>query len=149
MKASGYIKSIIVFTVLLYALGGCTKGSNPDESSNVPNVSVNITININTSTYNALTKIGGVVNISGGYRGILLYRVNSGTIVAFDRTCTYDISDVNGIVQSQTNGTAICLECGSTYNLVNGNVYSGPTTIGLKSYNASFNTGTGILTVTN
>lgn len=131
------------------AFNSCSKGDNPEGSSNVPNVSVNVSININTAQYNSLTKVGGQAYVSGGNRGLILYRENSSTITAFDRTCPYDLPDPNGIVQAQTNGTAICIDCGSTYNLTNGSFTTGPTTIGLKQYNVSFNQGSGSVTITN
>ena len=127
----------------------CTKGTDPNTSSNVPNVSVSLTININNAPYTTLQTVGGQAYATGGNRGIILYRASSTSIVAFDRTCTYNIGDANGIVQGQTNNTAICLECGSQYHLSDGGVASGPTTIGLKQYNSSFSTATNIVTVKN
>jgi hypothetical protein len=154
MNATGYIKKLFVFfagTVLL--LTACSKGTNPQGSSPIPNVTVNLSININKSPYTALTTIGGVVNLTGtgvGNRGIMLFRLNANTITAFDRMCSYDISNNNGIVGAQSNGTGLCIDCGSTYNLANGGVNTGPSTIGLKQYNtSSFNATTGALTITN
>jgi Rieske Fe-S protein len=140
--------AFLLFSAPLF-LNSCSKGINPEASTPIPNVSVNLNININSAPYTTLQTVGGVAYASGGYRGLLLYRLTSSTIMAYDRTCSYDLSDNNGIVQSQTNGTAICLECESTYNLYNGNVNTGPSTIGLKSYKVSFNTSSGLVTVTN
>ncbi|HSY75983.1 MAG TPA: hypothetical protein VK890_03955 [Bacteroidia bacterium] len=142
-------KGLFVFVISACWLLSCSKGNNPEASSNIPNVSVNVSININTSPYTGLTKIGGEAYVSGGYRGIILYRKDANTIMAFDRTCSYDLSDANGIVQAQTNGTAICLECGSTYSLYSGAVNVGPSTIGLKVYNTTFNLASGAVTITN
>jgi hypothetical protein len=143
-------RSIFIFIAAsIWLFSACSKGNNPEASSNVPNVSVNVSININTSSYNELNKIGRESYASGGYRGIILYRKDANTVMAFDRTCTYDLSDANGIVQAQTNGTAICLECGSTYSLYSGAVNVGPSTIGLKIYSTNFNSASGALTITN
>ncbi|MGP8216213.1 MAG: hypothetical protein ACLQQ4_11650 [Bacteroidia bacterium] len=145
-----FARVFLVFIAgIILSLTGCSKGNNPEGSSPVPNVTVNVSININTPAYNTLLNSGGQAYVTGGYRGIILFRLNSSTITAFDRTCTYNLSDANGIVQAQTNGTAICLDCGSEYNLSNGGVNSGPATIGLKQYNATFNTTTGALSITN
>ncbi len=140
-----------ILSVSILVLNGCSKGSNPEGSTSVPNVSVSVSFNINQANYTSLNTVGGVVYLANvGYRGILVYRISSNSIVAFDRTCTYDISDANGIVTAQTNGTAVCLDCGSTYNLANGSVNTGPSTIGLKQYtNVNFNTVTGAVTITN
>jgi nitrite reductase/ring-hydroxylating ferredoxin subunit len=145
------LKRFILFIAGFFLfLSSCTKTNNTDSSTVVPNVTVSLSLNINTSAYTSLTPIGGVAYLTNvGYRGILLYRLSAGTIMAYDRTCTYDLPDAGGIVYAQTNGTAICVDCGSAYNLNNGSVNAGPTTIGLKVYNASLNTSTGILTITN
>ncbi|MEO6884530.1 MAG: hypothetical protein ABI199_10975 [Bacteroidia bacterium] len=146
-----YLKKNIGIFLLTMALlpNACTKGTNPEGSSNVPNVSVNISININNLTYTSLKTVGGTLALTGGYRGILLYRRDANTIMSYDRTCTYDLSDANGVVQVQNNGTAICLDCSSTYTLYSGSVNSGPTTIPLKTYATTFNTTTGDVTVKN
>jgi Rieske Fe-S protein len=146
-----YIKLnvILILSAISLLLNGCSKGINPEASTPIPNVSVSLNININSAPYTTLKTVGGVAYASGGYRGLLLYRLTSSTIMAYDRTCSYNLSDANGIVNSQTNGTAICLECESTYNLYNGNVNTGPSTIGLKSYKTTFSSNTGSLTVTN
>jgi Rieske Fe-S protein len=131
-------------------INGCSKGADPNVSSPVPNESVNVSFNVNTQGYTSLQTTGGATYLANvGYRGILVYRLNTTTIVAFDRTCTYDISDVNGIVTAQNNVTAICLDCGSTYSLINGSVNTGPTTIGLKEYTVNFTQATGAVTITN
>jgi Rieske Fe-S protein len=134
--------------IILFA--SCAKTDTTDSSSSVPKVTVNVTININSSTYSSLATIGGVAYLTNvGYRGIMLYRLSNSSFMAYDRTCTYDLPDAGGIVYAENNGTAICPDCGSVYNLNNGSVNAGPTTIGLKVYNTSLNTSTGILTITN
>ena len=135
--------------LLAVMLSACSKGTDPDTSTNVPSVSVNLSININNAPYTTLQTVGGQAYATGGNRGIILVRASSSSIVAFDRTCTYDQADANGIVQGQTNATAICLECGSQYNLSNGGVASGPTTIGLKQYATIFSPAVNIVTVKN
>ena len=137
-----------VFITLLFA--ACSKGSNQDSSSPVPNVSVNLSIKINNSNYATLAPVGGIAYLANvGYRGIMLYHLSSTTIMAYDRTCTYDISDAGGIVNAQNNGSAICVDCSSTYNLTDGSVITGPTTIGLKVYATTYNATTGTLTISN
>jgi Rieske Fe-S protein len=141
--------------IFLVALSGvillftaCSKNDADDTSTAVPNVTVSLSVNANS--YNTLATVGGVAYISNaGYRGIMLYRASKTSILAFDRTCTYDISDANGIVYALTNGTATCPDCGSVYNLSDGSVNTGPTTIGLKQYTAAFNPNTGALIIIN
>ena len=138
----------LFFSVVIF--NSCSKSASAGGSSQVPYKTVNVSININTTGYTALATVGGVVDLANvGYRGIMCYRLNSTTIMAYDRTCTYNLSDNNGIIYAQNNGTAICLECNSTYLLSNGSVSAGPTTIALKSYKVAFDQTTGDVTVTN
>src|SRR5580658_8136689 len=88
-------KRLFLMSILVMATGNlllfsaCTKGNSTDSSSPVPNVTVNISINTNTSPYTGLKTVGGVIYLANvGYRGILVYRLNSSTIMAFDQTCT-------------------------------------------------------------
>lgn len=144
---------LIYFCVSFFLFSSCSKNNNSNNttvSSQVPYVSVNTSLNINTTGYTALQTAGGSVYLANvGYRGILLYRLNSSTILAFDRTCTYDISDANGIVYAQNTGDASCLDCGSSYSMSSGSVVQGPSTIGLQSYPVTFNTGSGAVTIKN
>ena len=144
----GYTTFIAV-TVLL--LNSCSKTNTATTTSgSVPTVAVNLSINVKSSTYTTLQTVGGVAYLANvGYRGIMLYRLSNSTIMAYDRTCTYDLPDAGGIVYALTNGTAICQDCNSIYNLYDGSVNTGPTTIGLKVYATSYNQSTGLLTITN
>ena len=140
---------VLISGIILF-FAACSKSNSQDSSSNVPYVAVNLSININNSNYATLAPVGGIAYlVNVGYRGIMLYRLSTTTIMAYDRTCTYDISDANGIISAESNGTAICPECNSIYNLSNGSVNTGPTTIGLKVYTTTYNATTGILTITN
>jgi Rieske Fe-S protein len=147
-----FIQRFFVFIAgTLLLLNACNKSSNSvDSSSPVPNATVNISINISNNPYTGLQTVGGVIYLTNvGNRGILVYRLNASTIVAYDQTCTYDLPDPNGIVYAQPNGTAVCIDCGSAYSLPNGSVVTGPSTLGLKSYSTFFNQSTGALKITN
>jgi Rieske Fe-S protein len=147
-------RNFFLFLLPAVLLFSCSKNSPTTVgSSNVPNESVNISINITGANYTALTVAGGAAYLNGGYRGIVAYRYSatpSATcIVAYDRACTYNISSSAAIVTAENNGNAVCSDCGSTYSLYNGSVNTGPTTIGLKAYKATFDPSSNILTITN
>ena len=106
---------------------------------------VNFTININLPSYSSLTVPGGWLYVTGGYRGILIYRASQDQFMAYDRTCTYNNT---GYVQVQKSGlVAIDSSCGSTFTLLSGSPQHGPATVPLKQYQTYFD-GTN-LTVTN
>jgi nitrite reductase/ring-hydroxylating ferredoxin subunit len=145
----GYKGTILLMASLTLLMFSCSKGSDPTGSSPVPTVSsFNFTINYTKSPYTALATVGGVVYLTGyGYRGLLVYRLSNNQVTVFDRTCTYDLSDNNGILLAQNNVTCICPDCGSEFTLTSGSVVTGPSTIGIQQYNASINVGLGTITI--
>ena len=150
MKRISKNSFIAFITGLILVFSACSKNNSDDTSSAVPTVAVNLSINVNSSSYTTLAQVGGIAYLANvGYRGIMLYRLSNTTIMAFDRTCTYDLPDAGGIVYALTNGTAMCVDCNSIYNLYDGSVNTGPTTIGLTVYPTTFNPSTGLLTIKN
>jgi nitrite reductase/ring-hydroxylating ferredoxin subunit len=142
LKGYFYLKFIIF--ALFFSFYSC----DDDDSSNIPLVEVNFTINIEDPNYINLQSVGGSVEVSGGSRGIILYRLSSTEIRAFDRHCTFQPSSSCAIVTVDPNGiTASDQCCGSSFLLSDGNVTNPPATVPLKRYNTFFD-GT-LLTVTN
>src|ERR1700722_18030653 len=89
-------KKSFFFSLLFLALSvglmytvGCKKDSSASVTG-VPNVAVSFTIDINNPQYVNLTAVGGWIYVTGGYDGIIIYRLTSGTFLAFDRGCPYD-----------------------------------------------------------
>ena len=114
-------------------------------------MAVNFSIDINNPQYVSLTAVGGWLYVSGGYDGIIVYRLTSGTFLAFDRGCPYDCeTNSKAIVTVQSNNIfAVCPVCGTQYSLNSGTVSNkGPGTIALKQYTASFD-GVSIVSVSN
>ncbi|MFT6166051.1 MAG: nitrite reductase/ring-hydroxylating ferredoxin subunit [Vicingaceae bacterium] len=121
---------------------------NPDEISNIPLVQVNFQYNINLPQYINLQTIGGSVEVFGGSRGIILYRLSSDEIKAYDRHCTFEPSNTCGLVSADPNRfTATDNCCGSSFLLGTGDVSKPPAILPLKQYTVNFNDP--ILTVTN
>ena len=88
----------VVFITLLF-FPAC----NSDEATNIPLVQVNFQYNINLPEYIELQTIGGSVEVFGGSRGIILYRVSSDEIKAYDRHCTFEPSNTCGLVSVDQN----------------------------------------------
>jgi|GEM_PF-973597 len=127
---------------------GCKKDS-PTNTSGVPNVGVNFSVDVDNPLYTPLQHVGGWVYVIGGYDGIILFCNGQDTYLAFDRGCPYDCeTNSKAIVQVQTNNiTAKCPVCGTSYSLYSGTATGGPGSVALKQYQTSFD-GTN-LTVTN
>ena len=112
----------------------CKGNQNP-----VPNVPVNISINLDLPSYQPLNAPGGWVYVNGGSRGIVVYR-NFNEFVALDRTGTYDVSNPNAVVIVDTINTFELLDttCSARYSITSGAVVSGPAKYGLRRYNATW-----------
>jgi hypothetical protein len=73
----------VQFIFLLFLgilLNGCTKNKNHP----VPSIPFDITINISLPSYSALQGVSGYAYVSGGSRGIIVYRRGVNDFVAFD-----------------------------------------------------------------
>lgn len=123
---------ILLIPILFFS---CKK----DKNSNIPLVSVNITINTNDPAYNSIAVPGGWIYINGGSRGIIIYRVNNDSFHAYDRHCTYDSGNSCALVSVDgTNITVLDDCCGSKFLLTDGSVTNGPASLPLKQYTTSF-----------
>src|SRR5688572_10540414 len=94
-------------------LCGCTPDLSDDS---IPfQAFPDITINLTLPSYNALTVNGGYKSISGGVRGIIVYRAGS-MFYAFEQNCSYHPNDACATVEVHSSGlymTDTC--CGSVF----------------------------------
>jgi hypothetical protein len=126
----------LLLAFLIFTFDSCKK----DQYSEIPNVYVNLTLDISSTMYIELSTVGGYVNLTGGYRGITVYRSSQYDFVAFERCCPYD-PDVDSarVVVDLSGLTLTDAACGSTYLILDGSVVSGPATMPLKQYHTDFN----------
>lgn len=105
----------------------------------IPNVPVNIILNLDLPSYQTLNAPGGWTYINGGSRGLVIYR-NFDEFVALDRHSTYDSENDCAIVSVDSSNYFILNDsCSdSQYNLLDGTVVKGPAKWGLKRYNTSW-----------
>lgn len=122
---------------------GC--GSNNQDS--IPYVPVNIQINLLNPDFQPLSIDGGYVYITGGARGILVYRESSTNYLAFERNCTFEPSaDCARIIMDSSNLFMADTCCGSQFDF-NGNITGGPAPFNLLQYSTLLNSN--YLTITN
>jgi nitrite reductase/ring-hydroxylating ferredoxin subunit len=129
--------SLIYFITLNLVLVSCKGESHP-----VPNVPVNIIINLDLPAYQSLNAPGGYAYLNGGSRGIVVYR-NFDEFVALDRHSTHNSEDPCGIVEVDSiNVFELVDPCsGSRYSIQSGVVIEGPAQWALRRYNANWNGG--------
>jgi nitrite reductase/ring-hydroxylating ferredoxin subunit len=96
---------------------------------------VDIVINLNLPEYFSLQTDGGYKQISGGVRGIIVYRINSSTYAAYERNCSFRPNEACATVNVHNSGLFMedpC--CGSSFNFNDGNPTGGPAWRPLVSY---------------
>ena len=109
------------------------------EQDIVPNVNVDIYISLSDPNFIDLNPVGGWVYITGGSRGIIVYKKSTTEFMAYDRHCTYLPSNSCARVEvdkSQIMAVDSC--CGSKFLLTDGSVIGPPATIPLKSFSTTF-----------
>lgn len=105
--------------------------------SPIPDVPVNVEVNLNDIDNVVLKQIGGFIYTSGGVRGIIVYRKSQNEYKAYDRNCTYQPADACAVVSFHSSGFYLedtC--CGSVYD-TDGFPTGGPAEFPLKEYRVS------------
>lgn len=125
---------LITFFIFIL-IGSCKKNDN----NSIPLTTVDIYIYANNPSFIDLSVPGGWVYITGGVRGILVYRKSTSEFMAYDRNCTYRPSDACAIISvdaSNIIATDTC--CHSKFSLYDGSVLQAPAGLPLKAYNTTF-----------
>lgn len=133
LNSTNTICQLIVILFTLYSFSSC----RDQENNNIPLVQVDFVINLDDPSYLNLNNIGGTVEVNGGSRGIILYRLSNETIKAYDRHCTFQPSNSCAIVSADPlapTATGNC--CGSVFLLSTGDVSQPPASTPLKEYNS-------------
>ncbi|TND01840.1 MAG: hypothetical protein FD123_4216 [Bacteroidetes bacterium] len=137
------IKLALAFIAACSLSTACKK-----ENQGVPYVPVNITMYVTDPQFVNLNAVGGWVYITGGYRGILLYRKSQTEFAAYERACTFDPENTDEYVKMDANNIeAVDSHCGSRFLITDGSVTQGPAGVPLKTYQTHFD-GT-VLTIYN
>ncbi len=130
LKLLSTIGMLIIFSSII---------SCGDTDQAVPNVPVDIDLNLNLPIYADLNTVGNHLNISGGSLGIVVYRLSIDEFKAFDRHCTFNVP---GNCRLDVDDTNIQVEdnecCGSVFSIIDGTVQSGDAFVPLREYQTSF-----------
>lgn len=128
-----------LFLLLLLAvlLPQCKKEKQQNE---IPTVAVNIAINPNSTEYLRLNSVNGWEYLTGGYRGILVFRASENGFMAYERACPYDWDLTSTRIVVDSSGiTTVCPSCKSKFILTDGTPISGPSPYPMKQYQTSYN----------
>ncbi|MFN3341546.1 MAG: hypothetical protein ACK40M_02550 [Flavobacteriales bacterium] len=124
-------KSALFFTFLACLLFSCRK-----DDDRIPDVLVDISVNINNPGYFNLQAIGGWMYFEGGSRGILVYRRSQDEFMAYDRHCPWEPANPCGKIAVDTSSNIVARDacCGSAFVMTDGSVSQGPASRPLKQY---------------
>src|SRR5688572_22531461 len=92
------------YVFILLIVTGFSCGKN---RSVIPNVLVDITVNVNNPSYMTLTAVGGFMYFSGGSRGIIAFRNSTESFNAFDRHCPYEPEESCGVLTIQNDNVTM------------------------------------------
>lgn len=128
-------KSIGLIALLFFCITfSCTKNSQA-----IPYVAVSVQINLSNPDYFALKSPGGWVYITGGSKGMVVYRLDNSTFKAYDRHCPYQPdNECSRIAVENTQLTVKDTCCGSVFQLMDGSIIGGPADRNLQEYKTSF-----------
>ncbi len=129
-------KSLIVLSAIFFLSSlACQK----QDTSAVPYVPVSILINIQNSDYSALKTVGGYVYVTGGSKGIIVYRSDLNTFKAYDRHCPYQPKNSCSFLKVDVDAmTTIDTCCTSKFVLQDNSIFSGPSSLKMQEYATSF-----------
>lgn len=128
--------AFIICVVILF----CNACREDDSINRVPNVPVDITLSLNLPQWQAINSPGGWVYVTGGSRGIIIYRLSQDDFMAMDRHCPYEPQEFDRVDVLENNIIAEdSLNCGSKFVLTDGSVTQGPAVFPLTTYQTTFN----------
>jgi len=123
----------ILFSILI-TIYGCK-----NQYEGIPDINVNIYINIQNPQYQNLLGMGSWSYLEGGSKGIIVFNLGNNKFLAYERHCPYlPQNSCSKISVDETNIIAVDTCCSSKYQLIDGSAIDGPASLPLKRYNTSF-----------
>ena len=94
-----------------------------------------IIVNLNFPQFRPLKADGGYVEIDGGVKGIIVYRENATTFIAYERNCSYEAGESCARVEADLSRLYLIDRCcGSTFSFSDGYPMKGPASRPLRKY---------------
>lgn len=126
-----------LFTLVLVAQSLLFSGCR-ETPGVIPYVEVNVDINLSLPAYNALNFPGNWLYISGGSRGLIVYRYTLDEFVVLDRHATFDV-ETGCQCTVAADGYTIEDPCSdSQWYIFDGSIIQGPTTAPLERYTTTW-----------
>jgi hypothetical protein len=126
-------RNTLFLLILLLGLG-----CRDNNTSRVPDVPVNIAINILQPDFFNLSVPSGWIYITGGSRGIIVYRKSEEEFIALERHSPFQPED-NCAVKVDDDNVLISDPCSdSKWLITDGTIVQGPTAQPLRTYRTSY-----------
>ena len=126
---------LVLFILCAVSLSECRQRY---QEHRVPNVVVNVDIDLNLPQYNHLNFIGGWIYLDGGSNGLIVHRSTQEVFAAYDRQAPYLVEERCKIFVD-TGVTTCTDECSeSQWLLFDGQLVKGPASLPLRQYVTSF-----------
>lgn len=140
------LRSIMASFFLVLSAFGC----NDDRRDVVPNVFVDVTLNLNLPTYQPLSLVNGmIIYPQAGYRGLFIHQSAFQEFKAFDVACTQQPSDPCHTLSVDTATLLLQCPCCASRFSADGFPARGPATLTLKSYRTFYSPSANTLRITN
>lgn len=122
------------FWLILVSLLGCTPDLSDDPIPIIP--FADVVINLSLPEYLTLQTNGGNKELStGGVRGIIVYRVNASSYIAYERNCSYHPNEACATVNVHSSGLFMIDPCcNSNFSFTDGTPTGGPAWRPLQRY---------------
>ena len=138
---------IRIFLMILLLVGvSCKK----NKSHPVPSIAFDFQIDLTLPSYQELNSVGGWAYVSGGIKGIVVYRQSTDIFVAWERMSPEDPDNVcvEGLTPDSSNFLQLNDPCsGAKFSMYDGSPSSG-SSWGLRKYQAVWN-GSNLLRIYN
>ena len=142
------INNLFVFFIVYSVFSSTACSSREDTVSCFPNEIINVQLNLTFPAYDNLNRMGGWIYINeqqSGTRGLIV--VNTGTgFKVYDRNAPHLCPDSNTTLEVHSNIKIVCPKDGAEWILTDGTPIKN-TNLPPKTYPASYNIGSGILSV--
>jgi len=133
MNRRNKINGNVIILLAMISMFSCKKSTDY-----VPTVAVNVYLYQTDPVFSPLNAVSGFAYVNGGVVGIVVYRKSQTEFMAYDRCCTYNVSNRNVIVVDPSGLIATDAACGSKFLLTDGSVNHGPAANMLKIYQTTF-----------
>jgi len=133
MSHSRLCRSAGLIALAFLPLSGCV-----DTPGVIPYVDVQVDLNLSLPAYNNLNFPNNWLYISGGSRGLIVYRYTLDEFVVLDRHATWDVGAGCQCTVSPDGYTIEDPCSGSQWYIFDGSIIQGPTTAPLERYTTTW-----------